>query len=66
MLLFGPVSTLSHVEQPIPFPDALDDAAYQREFGPAPATPLEVGVRVTLEEFARLQKEGRLDARELG
>ena len=57
--------SLSHVEQPIPFPDALDDARYQRDLGPAPRTPLEAGVRRTLEEFARLQKEGRLDAREL-
>jgi nucleoside-diphosphate-sugar epimerase len=56
---------ISHVEQPIPFPDALDDARYQADLGPAPATPLERGVRRTLEEFARLQKEGRLDAREL-
>src|SRR5438552_3946452 len=57
---------LSHVEEPIPFPDALDDARYQRDLGPALATPLEAGVRRTLEEFARLEKEGRLDARELG
>ncbi|MGH7311851.1 MAG: NAD-dependent epimerase/dehydratase family protein [Candidatus Rokuibacteriota bacterium] len=56
---------ISHVEQPIPFPDALDDARYQTDLGPAPATPLERGVRRTLDEFARLQKEGRLDAREL-
>ncbi len=57
---------LSHVEQPIPFPEALDDARYQKDLGPAPATPLALGVRRTLEEFARLHKEGRLDARELG
>jgi hypothetical protein len=48
------------------FPDALDDARYQRDLGPAVATPLETGVRRTLEEFARLAKDGRLDARELG
>ncbi len=57
---------ISHVEQPIPFPDALDDARYQRDLGPAPPTSLEAGVRRTLDEFARLQKDGRLDARELG
>jgi nucleoside-diphosphate-sugar epimerase len=56
---------LSHVEQPIPFPEALDDARYQKDFGPAPPTPLAEGVRRTLEEFARLQRAGRLDAREL-
>lgn len=56
---------IDHVEQPIPFPDALDDARYQRDLGPAPPTPLEAGVRRTLEEFARLAREGRLDTREL-
>lgn len=56
---------VTHVEQPIPFPAALDDARYQRDLGPAPPTPLEVGVRRTLEAFARLRQEGRLDAREL-
>ncbi|HEV8640665.1 MAG TPA: SDR family oxidoreductase [Methylomirabilota bacterium] len=57
--------SITHVEQPIPFPDALDDARYQRDLGPAPPTALEVSVGWTLEEFARLQKEDRLDAREL-
>jgi len=57
--------TITHVEQPIPFPDALDDARYQRDLGPAAATSLMDGVRRTVEEFARLQKDGRLDAREL-
>lgn len=56
---------ISHVEEPLPFPDALDDASYQRDLGPAPATPLAAGVRRTLEEFALLDREGRLDAREL-
>jgi len=56
---------LSHAAQPIPFPAALDDARYQRDLGPAPPTPLEEGVRRTLDAFARLQHEGRLDAREL-
>jgi hypothetical protein len=64
VLLFGPVSTSAVRSNASPFPDALDDAAYRRELGLA--TSVEVGVRVTLEEFARLQKEGRPDARELG
>jgi nucleoside-diphosphate-sugar epimerase len=56
---------ISHVEEPIPFPEALDDARYQKDLGPAPRTGLAEGVRKTVDEFARLQKEGRLDAREL-
>jgi nucleoside-diphosphate-sugar epimerase len=57
---------ITHVEQPIPFPDALDDTRYQKDLGPRPPTSLADGVRRTLDEFARLQREGRLDARELG
>ncbi len=56
---------VTHVEPPIPFPAALDDARYQHDLGPAPRTGLEDGVRRTLEAFRHLEKEGRLDAREL-
>jgi len=56
---------ITHVEQPIPFPAALDDARYQTDLGPAPPTALTDGIQRTLDEFARLQTEGRLDAREL-
>jgi nucleoside-diphosphate-sugar epimerase len=56
---------LSHVEEPPPFAEALDDARYQRDLGPAPRTGIHDGVRQTLETFARLSSEGRLDAREL-
>jgi nucleoside-diphosphate-sugar epimerase len=57
--------TLTHAEPPIPFPAALDDTRYQRDLGPAPPTALVDGVRRTLDEFDRLHREGRLDAREL-
>lgn len=57
---------ISHVEAAMPFATALDDTRYQRDLGPAPATALVDGVRRTLDEFARLHKAGRLDARELG
>lgn len=56
---------LSHVEEPPPFAEALDDARYQRELGPAPRTGIRDGIRRTLDAFARLSSEGRLDAREL-
>jgi nucleoside-diphosphate-sugar epimerase len=56
---------VSHLEEPMPFAEALDDARYQRDLGPAPRTSLADGVRKTIDEFARLQEEGRLDAREL-
>jgi nucleoside-diphosphate-sugar epimerase len=57
---------ISHKEIPTPFAEALDDARYQRDFGPRSRTSLHEGTRRTLEEFVRLQREGRLDARELG
>jgi len=57
---------VSHAEPAMPFADALDDAGYRRDLGPAPRTSFAEGVRKTLDEFARLQKDGRLDARELG
>jgi len=56
---------ITHVEQPIPFPAVLADARYQQDLGPARPTSLADGVRKTLDEFARLQKDGRLDCREL-
>lgn len=56
---------VGHVETPVPFAEALDDARYQTELGPAPRTAFRDGVRQTLDTFARLQKDGRLDAREL-
>src|SRR5262245_30370979 len=58
--------SITHVDEPMPLPTALDDTRYQRDLGPAPPTALEDGVRRTLDEFARLHKDGRLDARELG
>jgi nucleoside-diphosphate-sugar epimerase len=43
----------------------LDDSALQRELGPMPHTPLEVGVRLTLDHFRRLRDERRLDTSDL-
>ena len=57
--------TITHVEQVIRFPSELADPGYQRDLGPAPRTGLKDGIRKTLDEFAALQKAGRLDAREL-
>jgi nucleoside-diphosphate-sugar epimerase len=43
----------------------LDDAAFQRGFGPLPATPLVDGIRRTLEHFRRLYSDGKLDTADL-
>jgi nucleoside-diphosphate-sugar epimerase len=58
--------SITHADQPMPFATALDDTRYQRELGPAPPTALVDGIRRTLDEFARLHRDGRLDTRELG
>ena len=62
----GARGLVAHEEVPTPFAEALDDARYQRDFGPCPRTSLRDGTRRTLEQFAQLREDGRLDARELG
>jgi nucleoside-diphosphate-sugar epimerase len=44
----------------------LDDSALQRDLGPIPRTPLEDGIRQTLELFRRLRAEGRLEPGDMG
>ena len=44
----------------------LDDSALQRDLGPMPRTPLEEGIRKTLQQFRDLQMQGRLDTADLG
>jgi len=43
----------------------LDDAQLQADLGPMPLTPLEDGIRQTLNMFRQLQKENRLDISDL-
>jgi nucleoside-diphosphate-sugar epimerase len=43
----------------------LDDSALERDLGPMPRTPLEEGIRRTLEHFRKLKAEGRLDTADL-
>src|SRR5258708_4619766 len=52
-------------ERQIAIAYALDDAALRRDLGETAHTPLEEGVRRTLEHFRRLHAEGRLDATDL-
>jgi nucleoside-diphosphate-sugar epimerase len=46
---------------PIPIAAAMNDAAIRRVIGNLPSTPLESGVRETMEKFAALRDSGRLD-----
>ncbi|HWS85882.1 MAG TPA: NAD-dependent epimerase/dehydratase family protein [Pyrinomonadaceae bacterium] len=50
---------------PLAIPSEFNDAAVRRKLGPLPATPLAEGVRATIERFAQLQSERRLDTSDL-
>jgi nucleoside-diphosphate-sugar epimerase len=50
---------------PIPIAAAMDDTAIRRVVNGLPSTPLEAGVRETMERFAALRDAGRLDTSDL-
>jgi nucleoside-diphosphate-sugar epimerase len=50
---------------PIPIAAAMDDSAIRRVMGDLPSTPLETGMRETMERFAALRDAGRLDTSDL-
>jgi nucleoside-diphosphate-sugar epimerase len=50
---------------PIPIAPAMDDTAIRRVVNGLPSTPLEAGVRETMERFAVLRDAGRLDTSDL-
>lgn len=49
----------------LPIAHDLDDSALARDFGEVPRTPLDEGIRQTLEIFRRLHQETKLDTRDL-
>ena len=58
-------SLITHGDRQSAIAYDLDDSALQRDLGPMPLTPLEDGIRQTLDHFRRLQREGRLDTADL-
>ena len=52
-------------DKQIPIAYDLDDAALQRDLGPMPRTPLEEGLRQTIDHFKKLHRAGRLDTLDL-
>ena len=50
---------------PIPIAPAMDDAAVRRFIGDLPSTPLEIGMRETVDRFAALRDAGTLDTTDL-
>jgi nucleoside-diphosphate-sugar epimerase len=57
--------TITQSDSPLPIPAEMDDTAIREALGSLPATPLTEGVRATIERFAELQGEGRLDTSDL-
>ena len=51
--------------EPLPIAYDLDDSALVRDLGEPPRTPLDQGIRQTVEIFRRLQREGRFDTRDV-
>ncbi len=56
---------ITHGDRQIAIAYDLDDSALQRELGPMPRTPLQDGIRRTLDHFRRLHREGKLDTAEV-
>jgi len=50
---------------PIPIAAAMDDSAIRRLMNNLPSTPLEIGMRETMDRFAALRDAGRLDTSDL-
>ena len=50
---------------PIPIAAAMDDSAIRNTIGSLPSTPLETGMRETMDKFAALRDAGRLDTSDL-
>jgi nucleoside-diphosphate-sugar epimerase len=50
---------------PIPIAPAMDDSAIRKVMTMLPSTPLETGVRETMQRFAALRDRGRLDVNDL-
>jgi nucleoside-diphosphate-sugar epimerase len=56
---------VTHGDRQLAIAYDLNDAALLHDIGPLPKTPLEDGIRHTLDLFRRLAKEGRLDTSDL-
>jgi nucleoside-diphosphate-sugar epimerase len=57
--------TITYADTPLAIPAEMDDSAIRAALGSLPATPLAEGVHATIERFAELQSERRLDTSDL-
>ena len=56
---------ITYADAPLPIPSEMDDAAIRAALGRLPRTPFAEGVRATIDRFAELHSEGRLDTGDL-
>lgn len=61
----GARGTITCADSALALPPEFDDSAIRAALGDMPSTRLVDGVRVTMERFAELHREGRLDTRDL-
>ncbi len=59
------IGMITHDEAPLQIPAELDDRAIRAALGEMKVTPLDEGVRATMNRFAELQSEDRLDLSDL-
>lgn len=57
-----PASEISHVEKPLPFPDGVDAGDLARTLPRTQDTPIEQGIRETIDRFGELLAEGTVQA----
>lgn len=50
---------------PIPIAPAMNDAAIRQTIGDLPSTPLDIGIQLTMKQFAALRDAGRLDTSDI-
>lgn len=60
-----PDTTITFADEPLSIPPEMDDSAIRAALGELPSTPLAAGIRATIERFAELYREGRLDTSDL-
>jgi nucleoside-diphosphate-sugar epimerase len=60
-----PDTTITFADEPLAIPAEMDDSVIRAALGELPSTPLASGIRATIERFAELHREGRLDTGDL-
>ncbi len=58
----APGAKISHSDVQLPFPESLEDSRLRQSFSSVHQTPLEEGVRTTIEEFRRCLEAGLIEA----